>query len=165
MFTTATGELVDEELHSIDETVARLATFPSPSLSTVPSSASSSWLYNLADTIVARGWQTNSQWRTYCCPWYVNILLTCPQPFSLRAAALFIGTGLALIAYFQYEKARLERKRIVEMSKGYGKPKVGGPFTLQDLEGKEFTEKELLGKYSIVGFGHSLQDIKDADKM
>ena len=72
------------------------------------------------------------------------------QPFSLRSAALFIGTGLALVAYFQYEKSRLERKRVVEMSKGYGKPKVGGPFTLKDLEGKDFTEKELLGKYAIV---------------
>ena len=46
----------------------------------------------------------------------------------------------------------MERKRIVEMSKGYGKPKVGGPFTLKDLEGKEVTEKDLLGKYSIVSF-------------
>lgn len=56
-----------------------------------------------------------------------------------------------MIFYFQYEKARLERKRIVEMSKGYGKPKVGGPFKLRDLNGKEFTEKDLLGKYSLVG--------------
>lgn len=56
-----------------------------------------------------------------------------------------------MILYFQYEKARLERKRIVEMSKGYGKPKVGGPFNLRDLDGKEFTEKDLLGKYSLVG--------------
>ena len=74
---------------------------------------------------------------------------TC-QPFSLRSAALFIGTGLLLVGYFQYEKARLERKRIVEMSKGYGKPKVGGPFTLRDLDGLEVTEKDLLGKYAIV---------------
>ncbi|KAK5071253.1 Cu-binding protein [Lithohypha guttulata] len=80
-------------------------------------------------------------------------MLTAVQPFSLRAAALFIGTGLILVGYFQYEKARLERKRVVEMSKGYGKPKVGGPFTLQDLDGKEVTEKDLLGKYSIIYFG------------
>ncbi|KAK5940095.1 Cu-binding protein [Knufia obscura] len=73
--------------------------------------------------------------------------------FSLRSAALFIGTGAALVFYFQYEKARLERKRVVEMSKGYGKPKVGGPFTLQDLDGKEVTEKDLLGKYAIIYFG------------
>ena len=55
-----------------------------------------------------------------------------------------------MVFYFQYEKKRLERKRIVEMSKGYGKPKVGGPFTLKDLTGEEFTEKDLLGKYTLV---------------
>lgn len=44
----------------------------------------------------------------------------------------------------------MERKRVVEMSKGYGKPKVGGPFVLKDLDGNEFTEKDLLGKYSLV---------------
>ena len=44
---------------------------------------------------------------------------------------------------------------MVEMSKGYGKPKVGGPFTLKDLEGKDVTEKELLGKYSIVSAIHT----------
>ena len=68
----------------------------------------------------------------------------------MKSAALFIATGGAMILYFQYEKARLERKRIVEMSKGYGKPKVGGPFNLRDLNGKDFTEKDLLGKYSLV---------------
>jgi protein SCO1 len=68
----------------------------------------------------------------------------------MKSAGLFVVTGAAMIFYFQYEKARLERKRIVEMSKGYGKPKVGGPFTLRDLDGKEFTEKELLGKYTLV---------------
>jgi protein SCO1/2 len=55
-----------------------------------------------------------------------------------------------MIVYFQYEKARLERKRIADMSKGVGKPKVGGPFMLQDLDGKAFTEEELKGKYSFV---------------
>lgn len=37
------------------------------------------------------------------------------------------------------------------MSKGYGKPKVGGPFTLRDTDGNEFTEKDLQGKYTMVG--------------
>ena len=45
------------------------------------------------------------------------------------------------------------------MSKGYGKPKVGGPFTLRDLTGKDFTEKELLGKYTMVS--ESMCDGKD----
>lgn len=71
-------------------------------------------------------------------------------PFSWKAAALFIVTGAGLIVYFQYEKARLERKRIVEMSKGVGKPKVGGPFVLRDLDGNEFTDENLKGKYNFV---------------
>jgi protein SCO1/2 len=55
-----------------------------------------------------------------------------------------------MIVYFRVEKERLERKRIAEMSKGVGRPKVGGPFTLMDLDGKEFTAEDLKGKYSFV---------------
>lgn len=58
-----------------------------------------------------------------------------------------------MIVYFQVEKERLARKRVAEMSKGVGRPKVGGPFVLRDLEGKEFTAEDLKGKYSFVYFG------------
>lgn len=71
-------------------------------------------------------------------------------PFSWKAALLFVLTGAGMIVYFRVEKERLERKRIAEMSKGVGKPKVGGPFTLVDLDGKEFTAEDLKGKYSFV---------------
>lgn len=71
-------------------------------------------------------------------------------PFSWKAALLFVITGAGLMIYFRVEKARLERKRIAEMSKGVGKPKVGGPFVLTDLDGKEFTAEDLKGKYSFV---------------
>ncbi|CEJ57087.1 Putative Mitochondrial metallochaperone Sco1 [Penicillium brasilianum] len=74
-------------------------------------------------------------------------------PFSWKAALLFVLTGAGMMIYFRVEKARLERKRIAEMSKGVGRPKVGGPFTLTDLDGKEFTEEDLKGKYSFVYFG------------
>ena len=53
--------------------------------------------------------------------------------------------------YFRWEKARMERLRIAEMSKGVGKPKVGGPFTLVDHNGKEWdSQKEMEGKFSLV---------------
>jgi protein SCO1/2 len=52
-------------------------------------------------------------------------------PFSWKAALLFLLTGAGMMVYFKIEKERLERKRIAEMSKGYGKPKVGGPFVLR----------------------------------
>lgn len=71
-------------------------------------------------------------------------------PFSWKAALLFVLTGAGMIIYFRVEKARLERKRITEMSKGVGRPKVGGPFVLKDLNGKEFTAEDLKGKYSFV---------------
>lgn len=71
-------------------------------------------------------------------------------PFSWKAALLFVLTGAGMMIYFRVEKARLERKRIAEMSKGVGKPKVGGPFVLKDLDGKEFTQEDLKGKYSLV---------------
>ncbi|KAJ9609126.1 Cu-binding protein [Cladophialophora chaetospira] len=77
------------------------------------------------------------------------------QAVPSHRPTLFIAVGAGMVFYFQYEKKRLERKRIVEMSKGYGKPKVGGPFTLKDVDGNEFTEKELLGKYSLIYFGFS----------
>jgi hypothetical protein len=71
-------------------------------------------------------------------------------PFSWKAALLFVVTGVSMAVYFQYEKARLERKRIAEMSKGVGRPKVGGPFALKDLDGKAFTDENLMGNYSLV---------------
>ncbi|KMP02456.1 senC [Coccidioides immitis RMSCC 3703] len=74
-------------------------------------------------------------------------------PFSWKAALLFVLTGAGMIVYFQYEKARLERERIVQMSKGVGKPKVGGPFILKDLDGNVFTEEQLKGKYNFIYFG------------
>ncbi|KAE8355134.1 mitochondrial metallochaperone Sco1 [Aspergillus coremiiformis] len=74
-------------------------------------------------------------------------------PFSWKAALLFVITGGAMIIYFRVEKERLARKRIAELSKGVGRPKVGGPFVLKDLSGNVFTEEDLKGKYSFVYFG------------
>lgn len=55
-----------------------------------------------------------------------------------------------MIIYFQSEKARLERKRIADQTKGMGRPKVGGPFNLVDHNGKPVTEKDFFGKYALV---------------
>jgi hypothetical protein len=82
-------------------------------------------------------------------------------PFSWKSALLFVLTGAGMIVYFRVEKDRLERKRIAEMSKGVGKPKVGGPFVLKDLEGKVFTEEELKGRYSFVSLLFQVGDILD----
>jgi protein SCO1/2 len=56
-----------------------------------------------------------------------------------------------MLFYFRYEKARMERKRIADMSKGVGKPKVGGPFELTDQNGETWNStKEMGGKFSLV---------------
>lgn len=44
----------------------------------------------------------------------------------------------------------MERKRVAEAAKGVGRPKVGGPFSLLDQHGKEFTDEDMKGKYSLV---------------
>jgi protein SCO1/2 len=54
--------------------------------------------------------------------------------------------------YFEYEKERMQRKRIAEAAKGVGRPKVGGTFELVDQNGKPFTSEMMKGKYSLVRF-------------
>lgn len=55
-----------------------------------------------------------------------------------------------MIWYFEYEKTRMQKKRIAEANKTVGKPKVGGAFKLVDQDGKPFTDADLKGKYSLV---------------
>ncbi|WPH01730.1 Protein SCO1, mitochondrial [Acrodontium crateriforme] len=89
-------------------------------------------------------------------------------PFSWQAGLLFLVAGAGLTVYFRYEKARMARARIAEANKGIGKPLVGGPFHLHDHDGKEFTEQNLKGKYSLVYFGFThCPDIcpEELDKM
>jgi hypothetical protein len=44
----------------------------------------------------------------------------------------------------------MRRQRIAEASKGVGKAKVGGPFTLMDQDGRTLSDEDLKGKYSLV---------------
>ncbi|CAL1696551.1 unnamed protein product [Somion occarium] len=74
--------------------------------------------------------------------------------FTPKAAALFIATGIGLFAYFRYEKERLLEERQKELQdQQTGRPKVGGPFTLTTQDGTPFTDKDLLGKWSLIYFG------------
>lgn len=63
---------------------------------------------------------------------------------------MFVGTGAALMWYFEFEKGRVQRKRIAEAGKGVGAPKVGGPFELIDQDGKPFTSEMMKGKHALV---------------
>jgi hypothetical protein len=84
----------------------------------------------------------------------IQKILTSIQPFSYTAGILFLASGIGLVVYFRYEKARMERKRVAEATKGIGRPKVGGKFELVDAEGKPFTEENLKGKYALVSAIH-----------
>lgn len=62
----------------------------------------------------------------------------------------------------------MERKRTAEATKGVGRPKVGGPFTLTTHNNTPFSEKDMQGRYSLVYFGFShCPDIcpEELDKM
>ncbi|KAG8986410.1 Cu-binding protein [Tulasnella sp. 427] len=75
-------------------------------------------------------------------------------PATWRSALLFIVTGAGLYFYFESEKRKVKERKAAELaSVKTGRPKVGGPFTLTDQDGKEFTEKDLLGKWSLIYFG------------
>ncbi|MBW0460750.1 hypothetical protein O181_000465 [Austropuccinia psidii MF-1] len=99
-----------------------------------------------------------------------------PRPPKERNArnaislALFILTGVGLYVYFKNEKIKVEeRKREERANKSVGKVKIGGPFELINAkDGKPFTEKDLLGKFSLIYFGFTnCPDIcpEELDKM
>lgn len=53
-------------------------------------------------------------------------------------------------------------------TKAYGRPQVGGPFSLRTHEDKPFTDKDLLGKWTLIYFGFTnCPDIcpEELDKM
>jgi protein SCO1/2 len=88
------------------------------------------------------------------------------QPFSWPAAALFIATGGALTFYFRSEKQKMEAKKSMRglisktslrlaaeqeaANQKVGRPKIGGPFSLLDQDGKPYTDRDLLGSFSLV---------------
>jgi len=89
--------------------------------------------------------------------------------FTPTAAAIFVATGAGLFFYFKSEKEKLLKKKEQELeSKSYGRPQVGGPFSLTTQDNKPFTQDGLLGKWSLVYFGFTnCPDIcpEELDKM
>ncbi|KLU83445.1 hypothetical protein MAPG_02505 [Magnaporthiopsis poae ATCC 64411] len=89
-------------------------------------------------------------------------------PFSWKAGLLFVITAAGLVWYFDHEKERMRKKRIADSTKGIGKPKIGGDFSLTDQHGRPFSSADLRGRYSLVYFGFShCPDIcpEELDKM
>jgi protein SCO1/2 len=71
---------------------------------------------------------------------------------SLVALAI---SGIGLIVFFDYEKKKLEAKREASKSQSYGRPQVGGPFSLVDHTGKPVTDLDFRGKYMLLYFGYT----------
>ncbi|KAJ3713419.1 SCO1/SenC-domain-containing protein [Lentinula raphanica] len=82
------------------------------------------------------------------------------RAFTPTSAALFIAVGVGLFWYFRNEKAKLlEQREQEKMSKSFGRPHVGGPFSLVNCTAppsspeQRFTHEDLVGKWSLVYFG------------
>ncbi|WVQ73699.1 hypothetical protein IAR50_003279 [Cryptococcus sp. DSM 104548] len=90
-------------------------------------------------------------------------------PFTLKAAAFFIVTGVGLYMYFESEKAKVQQRRQEELaSRSVGRPNIGGPFQLTTADGVPFTEQDLRGRWSLIYFGFThCPDIcpEELDKM
>ncbi|KAL7419742.1 Cu-binding protein [Cryptotrichosporon argae] len=90
-------------------------------------------------------------------------------PFTWKAAALFVATGVGLYVYFESERAKVQERRQQELlTKSIGKPSIGGPFALTAHTGAAFTEADLLGRWTLIYFGFTnCPDIcpEELDKM
>ncbi|SCV70617.1 BQ2448_3379 [Microbotryum intermedium] len=90
-------------------------------------------------------------------------------PFTLRAGAIFALTGVGLYCYFKREKAKIQAHKEQEHATAkIGQPNIGGPFVLTDQDGKSFSDKDMIGKWSLVYFGFTnCPDIcpEELDKM
>ncbi|KAF9091954.1 Cu-binding protein [Mortierella sp. GBA35] len=90
-----------------------------------------------------------------------------------KTFAVFSTTGAGLLYYFREEKkrveeARAEEARLAKESATYGKPKIGGPFSLIDQNGIRTTSDDFQGRYMLIYFGFTnCPDIcpEELDKM
>jgi protein SCO1/2 len=89
-------------------------------------------------------------------------------PFSVSSAALFVATALILGLYFNSERKRVKVQQALEAQKPAGKPRIGGPFSLIDHDGKQVSEQDFRGLYTLIYFGFTrCPDIcpEELDKM
>ncbi|KAF8925787.1 copper-binding protein of the mitochondrial inner membrane [Dissophora ornata] len=90
-----------------------------------------------------------------------------------KTFAVFTATGAGLLYYFREEKRRVEaaqaeEARLARENTMYGKPKIGGPFSLIDQNGVRTTNEDFKGRYMFIYFGFTnCPDIcpEELDKM
>ncbi|CAN1277051.1 Protein SCO1 homolog 1, mitochondrial [Linum perenne] len=69
-------------------------------------------------------------------------------PVSWLSFILLALTGAGIIYYYDNEK-----KKHIEEGPSAGKAAIGGPFSLVNHEGKKVTEKDFVGKWTVMYFG------------
>ncbi|XP_059668014.1 protein SCO1 homolog 1, mitochondrial isoform X2 [Cornus florida] len=79
-------------------------------------------------------------------------------PVSWLSFLLLVATGAGLIFYYDREKKRhIEEisgaSNAVKQGPSVGKAAIGGPFNLVNHDGKSVTERDFLGKWTLIYFG------------
>ncbi len=74
---------------------------------------------------------------------------------SWKSFGIVVASVSLLIGYFEIEKYKLLKKKDEGKMAMYGKPLVGGPFSLVDHFGKPVTDLDFRGKYMLIYFGYT----------
>ncbi|KAK9289855.1 hypothetical protein L1049_008015 [Liquidambar formosana] len=79
-------------------------------------------------------------------------------PVSWLSFLLLVATGAGLILYYDKEKKRhIEEidnaSTAVKQGPSVGKAAIGGPFNLTNQDGKHVTDRDFLGKWTLIYFG------------
>ncbi|KAF3448166.1 hypothetical protein FNV43_RR08877 [Rhamnella rubrinervis] len=79
-------------------------------------------------------------------------------PVSWLSFLLLVATGAGIVLYYDKEKKRhieeiYSASKEVKEGPGVGKGAIGGPFNLINHDGKNVTEKDFLGKWTVMYFG------------
>lgn len=73
-------------------------------------------------------------------------------PVSWKGVAFMMATGSGLALFYQYSKESKMTTNVKDLG-ATGKPLIGGPFDLVDVDGNRKTDKDYLGQYVLLYFG------------
>jgi len=73
-------------------------------------------------------------------------------PVTWVSLGVMVVAGGAVVGYFEYEKER-KSTQVVSNQITYGKPALGGPWTLVDSAGRPVTDAALRGQWALLYFG------------